>query len=132
MRRCFNSPGKSRFVFLLPLGLLMLSMAVFAWGLQYKLSLYKTHQSITHVAPEAKLLSQKERPVTGQAVDAAPTPLPLPAALPAALLLLAMTATTPGLFQTAGRYLPARSRERAAAPLPLRYRAVFFRPPPVR
>jgi hypothetical protein len=129
MRALFKSPGKSRFVFLLPIGLLMLSTAVFAWGLQYKLSLYKNPQSITHLAPEAKLLSQKERPIVGLAVDAPPTPLPIPVVFPA-LLLLAMTGMTPALLQTAARYLPTRSRERAAAPLPVRFRAVFFRPPP--
>ena len=41
--------------------LLMLGLAVFAWGLHYKLSLYRSaaaHQR----QPAAKLLSQKERP----------------------------------------------------------------------
>jgi hypothetical protein len=46
---------KRSFAFLLPLSFLMLSMAVFGWGLQYKLSLYKAKNSITHSVPEAKV-----------------------------------------------------------------------------
>jgi hypothetical protein len=127
MRAFAISRGK-RFAFLFPLGLLMLSMAVFAWGLQYKLSLYKVKQSITHMAPEAKLLSQKERPVIGQAIDAAPTDVPPPAVLPVLLFLT----IAPVLFPRVTQFLQAGSRERAAAPLPLCIRSVFFRPPPVR
>jgi hypothetical protein len=123
-----NSPGKRVLACLLPLGLLTLAMAVFAWGLQYKLSLYKSKQSIAHLAPEAKLLSQKERPVTGQAMDVPPTDMPALPLLPA-LLTLTMT---PGLYRATARYVRTGSRERAPAPPPLCLRAVFFRPPPVR
>jgi hypothetical protein len=38
-----------------------LIFAVFAWGLKYKLSLYRTPHSISHTIPEAKLLSNQER-----------------------------------------------------------------------
>jgi hypothetical protein len=48
----------SRSAFLL-LGLAF-SIFVFAWGLQYKLSLYDPPQAITHQIPEAKLLSKNE------------------------------------------------------------------------
>lgn len=41
--------------------LLGLSVAVFAWGLKYKLSLYDPPQSISHSIPAAKLLSKDER-----------------------------------------------------------------------
>jgi hypothetical protein len=37
-----------------------LAIAVFAWGLQYKLSLYDPPQAISHRIPEAKLLSRNE------------------------------------------------------------------------
>ena len=47
-------------------------MAVFGWGLQYKLSLYQGKDSISHLAPEAKLLSQKERPTAAQAANPPP------------------------------------------------------------
>jgi len=104
----------------------MLAMAVFAWGLQYKLSLYKSKQSIEHLAPVAKLLSQKERPVTGPAIDALPKNMPALPLLPA-LLMLAMT---PVLCQATTRYLRTGSRERAPASPPPCLQAVFRRPPP--
>jgi hypothetical protein len=61
-----NTRRKRYFAFLLSFGLLTLSMAVFGWGLQYKLSLYQGRSSVAHLTPEAKLLSQKERPLLGQ------------------------------------------------------------------
>jgi hypothetical protein len=39
-----------------------LALAVFTWGLQYKLSLYDPPQAISHRMIEAKLLSEEERP----------------------------------------------------------------------
>ena len=44
------------------LGVLMLAFAVFGWGLHYKLSLYDRSGSSCSQAPDAKLLSEKERP----------------------------------------------------------------------
>lgn len=41
--------------------LLCLALFVFAWGLQYKLSLYDPPQSQSHSVPAAKLLSKNER-----------------------------------------------------------------------
>jgi hypothetical protein len=41
--------------------LLCLALFVFAWGLQYKLSLYDPPQSQSHSIPAAKLLSKNER-----------------------------------------------------------------------
>jgi hypothetical protein len=38
-----------------------LGLAVFAWGLQYKLSLYDPPHSVAHRMPEAKLLSKNEQ-----------------------------------------------------------------------
>jgi hypothetical protein len=45
----------------LSLAFLGLGLAVFAWGIQYKLSLYDPPQSVTHRIPEAKLLSKDEK-----------------------------------------------------------------------
>lgn len=42
------------------LGFLGLSVCVFAWGLQYKLSLYDPAQAASHKIPQAKLLSGNE------------------------------------------------------------------------
>ncbi len=50
-----------------------LALAVFTWGLQYKLSLYDPPHAISHSMPQAKLLSKKERvssPVTSGVGDA--------------------------------------------------------------
>lgn len=44
------------------MGMLLLAVAVFAWGLQYKMSLYNPSSGLAASAPHAKLLSQKERP----------------------------------------------------------------------
>ena len=109
------------------LGLLMLSAAVFGWGLQYKLSLYQGKDSISHQMPEAKLLSQKERPAVGQAVSAGPTELPAFALLP---IFLVVTVAS-GLFRAAARYLRTGSVERFRPPLPPCLQAIFLRPPPV-
>jgi len=45
--------------------LAVLSISLFSWGLAYKLSLYRSHQSPPKIVA-AKLLSQKERPVAAQ------------------------------------------------------------------
>ena len=122
-----NSSGNRRRAVFLPLGLLMLSLAVFGWGLQYKLSLYQGKGSIAHLTPEAKLLSQKERPAAAQALDARSPEL---AAFPlfAALLLVAVASV---LRQAAARYLRTGSMERSRPPRPPCVQAIFFRPPPV-
>jgi len=44
------------------MGMLLLAVAVFAWGLHYKMSLYNTSNGLTASVPHAKLLSEKERP----------------------------------------------------------------------
>lgn len=40
---------------------LWLALAVFAWGLQYKLSLYDPPQAASHQMPHAKLLSEDQQ-----------------------------------------------------------------------
>jgi hypothetical protein len=106
-----------RCAFLLPLGLLMLSMAIFGWGLQYKLSLYQGESSIAHLTPEAKLLSQKERPMEPPALPVFP-----------ALLMVTLAASS---CQAAARYTRTGSIEKSRAPLPACVHVLFFRPPPV-
>ena len=121
-----NSAGNRRAV-LLPLGLLMLSLAVFGWGLQYKLSLYQGKNSITHLAPEAKLLSQKERPAATQGLGARFPEVPAFPAF-AAFVLVAVASL---LRQAAVRYVRTGSMERSRPPRPPCLQAVFLRPPPV-
>ena len=52
-----NRPKLSRFSFVF----LGLAISVFAWGLQYKLSLYDPPHCSSHEIPEAKLLSRNEQ-----------------------------------------------------------------------
>jgi hypothetical protein len=127
LQRLRNSWRNGHRAFLLALGLLMLSAAVFGWGLQYKLSLYHGKDSISHQIPEAKLLSQKERPTTGQVVSVRPAELPAFHLFPALIIVTAAS----GLFQAAARYVRTGSLERSRAPLPPCLQAIFLRPPPV-
>jgi hypothetical protein len=48
------------------LGSVGLSVCVFAWGLQYKLSLYDPSQEASLKIPQAKLLSENERSVIAE------------------------------------------------------------------
>jgi hypothetical protein len=105
----------------------MLAMAVFGWGLQYKLSLYQGKDSIAHLTPEAKLLSQKERPLVVQVLSDRPTALPALPIFPA-LLIVTLAAV---LSQAAARYARSGGVERSQAPLPPCLQAIFLRPPPV-
>ena len=119
--------GKRHCAFLLSFGLLVLSMAVFGWGLQYKLSLYQGKSSIAHLTPEAKLLSQKERPLVGQVQSTRPAEPPAFPVFPALL----MVTLAVSLCHAAVRYIRTGSTEKSRAPLPACIHAIFFRPPPV-
>src|ERR1039458_5292856 len=48
------------------LAFLGLAFCVFAWGLQYKLSLYDPPQTSSHQIPKAKLLSRDEQSSTAE------------------------------------------------------------------
>jgi hypothetical protein len=52
----------------LNLGILLLLLAVFGWGVQYKTSLYAEQVPSHHSEPPAKLLSEAERADAAQAV----------------------------------------------------------------
>lgn len=55
--------------------LAVLSLLLFSWGLAYKLSLYGSHELPPKMVA-AKLLSQKERPVTAQSSEVLPPIVP--------------------------------------------------------
>jgi hypothetical protein len=55
----FGSPTRRKSPALLVF--LLLGFTVFLWGIQYKLSLYRS-EAVQRAIPAAKLLSQKERP----------------------------------------------------------------------
>ena len=79
------------------------------------------------MTPEAKLLSQKERPLVGQVQT---TRLVEPPAFPVFPALLMVTLA--GRFvPAAARYTRTRSLEKSRVPLPACVHAIFFRPPPV-
>jgi hypothetical protein len=49
--------------------IIMLLISVFSWGIQYKVSLYDVPARKSGRVPEAKLLSQKERPVLSASAE---------------------------------------------------------------
>lgn len=102
----------------------MLALAVFSWGVRYKLSLY---HPVVHMSA-AKLLSQRERPATMEAARLAADPLPAPQPLPFFALAL-------GALFAALRVLKPEFLHRELRRLFPRRQAsqsfFFFRPPPV-
>ena len=113
-----NTRRKRRWAFLLSFGLLTLSMAVFGWGLQYKLSLYQAKGSTAHLTPEAKLLSQKERPTVGQTQATRPVEPPASPIFPA-LLIVTLAAS---LCQAVARYTRTGSVEKSRPRCPPAFR----------
>jgi hypothetical protein len=110
-----------------------LAFCIFAWGMQYKLSLYDPPQAASHEMPKAKLLSKNERatvtenpllksgPVSGKTIQAVLVSVFLP-------LLLALTVFSPRApinKEDWDSEQPWRLRIRASL------NAFFFRPPPV-
>ena len=117
-----TSTDRQRRALLLPLGLLMLSISVFGFGLQYKLSLYQNESSTQPRTAEAKLLSQKERPVAAQAPSRlAEAPIWQP------VLFVALSFAA---FQLVRRYRRLQSLQIERPPRPSCYRFIFVRPPP--
>jgi hypothetical protein len=107
-----------------------LTICVFSWGLGYKLSLYKPHQSNAHLIIQAKLLSKNERAVTKKSDvngDYLP-PVPTQEALPFCIALcLAAIALNPSTF-VLSRIEPAISWHRRRS---TSFTSFFFLPPPI-
>jgi hypothetical protein len=113
---------------ILALSILALAIAVFAWGLNSKLSLYKSATPPSHPVMVAKLLSNRERPAdTVVQIERAPTPFPT--VLFAAFALFACFQLD---RQRQSRWTlqcvinPQRRSVPQATP------QMFFRPPPAR
>lgn len=103
----------------------LLALAVFSWGVQYKLSLYNpgAHMSA------AKLLSQRERPATSEAVKL--TADPLVNSGPITLFALAMGVVLTGLCLL-NTNLPLQDAWHRAKVSKQPEQTFFsFRPPPV-
>ncbi|HTV04684.1 MAG TPA: hypothetical protein VME86_04895 [Acidobacteriaceae bacterium] len=122
------TPKNSRTWNIVVLSILALALAVFAWGLRYKLSLYDSAPpSVNHVAA-AKLLSNRERPAdTALLVERAITP---------SLVALCVTFTIfAGLLLDPGRHSRwtlQRVQNSQHRLIPLTSQQLFFRPPPSR
>lgn len=119
----------SRFVFTF----LGLAIAVFAWGLAYKLSLYDPPQAVSRQMPQAKLLSREEQPSVE--VSAAVQPLPpetngngLRPATPLSLLIACLAMLAGAAFLRGFRSFDPRFRPQPVLTLS----NLFFRPPPFR
>ena len=111
------------------MGMLFLAISVFAWGLQYKISLYSPSSGLYAAVPHAKLLSQKERPESNVASikqnstqDRSPVPYTI---FLFASILCALVAAV--IVQTHGLSLDKGSRQQRFAALDF----FSFRPPPV-
>ncbi len=108
-------------------GMLLLAVAVFAWGLQYKMSLYNASSGLTASVPHAKLLSQKERPEANVASirpDSTQDRLPYAILLFASIVCSLVVAVT---IQTRSLSLDKGSRQQRFAASDF----FSFRPPPV-
>ncbi len=116
------------------LGFLGLTLTVFTWGLQYKLSLYDSPHSVSRQIPAAKLLSRNEQTkLSDRSLISIARPvlrrIPVHLILPAIALFFSVQLNRFG--ETAcGEDGPKGShqqRVRSFASLT----AFFFRPPPV-
>lgn len=122
----FNSSARRRSV-VTALGILTLALAVFGWGVQYKLSLYDAPSGHTVSVAQAKLLSPKERSVAARA----PAMFLPDTQAPLAVVLAFITIASLGLFHgpSARR---AGSREDDPLGIDRRVSSTYFsfRPPP--
>jgi len=108
-----------------------LAACIFAWGLQYKLSLYDPPQSISHQIPKAKLLSKNEQSSSSESpfVSRTRTSSRVIYTVPTVfsfLLLLIISILNPSIS--------SQREQRASRLRPLRrahLRTHFVRPPPV-
>jgi hypothetical protein len=113
------------------LGFIALAVAVFIWGLGYKLSLYDPPQAKSHQIPQAKLLSKNEQAIAVQSPllkNAKDPSTPVPRVLPGITLLLAVAFRLLRLpfFRLCGlKTAVVRVRRDFAA-----LTSFFFRPPP--
>ena len=123
--RCPNRLSLSRFSF----AVFGLALSVFAWGLQYKLSLYDPVQAVSHTIPEAKLLSKDEQAAVTTGSTIADT------RMPAELVYLFAAAFVFLLVQILSVFPAERRAEQDhrrpwSVSCAASMNAFFFRPPP--
>jgi len=120
---------RSKFSQLMALATVLLGLAVFLWGLGYKLSLYDLPSNpSTHMA-QAKLLSQKERPSATQGLEQFSPKAPRFSRIIVAIFLLAASCFSAFSIQT-NRTLFATHRAPKRCDDFL-WTVFAFRPPPV-
>ena len=103
----------------------LLALAVFSWGVRYKLSLYNPNAHMS----AAKLLSQRERPATSETVKLATDPLIN--SEPVTFFALAMGVALAGLC-ILDASLPLKDAwHQEQTPKQPEQAFFFFRPPPV-
>ena len=103
----------------------LLALAVFSWGVRYKLSLYNPDAHMS----AAKLLSQRERPATSETVKLATDPLVN--SEPVTFFALAMGVALAGLC-ILDASLPLKDAwHQEQTPKQPEQAFFFFRPPPV-
>lgn len=126
---CTNRARFSR----LDLLLLGVALAVFAWGLQYKLSLYDSPQSSSRDVVQAKLLSKEEQSKPGGELIA--VALRAAAYARCAVLETLLLASSLLLLRLQRRPSTPVGEAAGVRPGPLRPHrglpAFFFRPPPI-
>jgi hypothetical protein len=102
----------------------MLALAVFSWGVRYKLSLYNP---AAHMSA-AKLLSQRERPATIESARLAADPAVN--LEPVTFFALAMGVVLAWLWSLKRVFSPKIARYRVQLPKRPVQTFFFFRPPP--
>ena len=105
-----------------------LSIAVFAWGLRYKTSLYNSAPPPSHHMLAAKLLSNRERPADAVVQIERAT-------APTLIAVCAVFAVFTGLLfdpKRQSRWTLQRAQNPQRRPIPSASPQVFFRPPPSR
>jgi hypothetical protein len=110
---------------------LCLALFVFAWGLQYKLSLYDPPHSESHSIPAAKLLSKNERASVSENVLLTSADVSGKAKHSVFAQLYVLLILSLGFCIALSRRPRLRLPERFIAPSPYSgLTAFFFRPPP--
>jgi len=113
---------------LVSLGTLLLVVAVFAWGVQYKTSLYKPASKTSPHIKEVKFLSNKERPSLSHAELAFASIAQRILTVVFACLVGAMLV---GLDPLRSAYAKGNVRDTEQLPKQPSQSFFFFRPPPV-
>lgn len=103
----------------------MLALAVFSWGVRYKVSLYNPANHMS----AAKLLSQRERPTTVESAKLVADPVVLPGVR--SLIAIAMGVMLAALWSLKPVFLAKSADRPTQLPKQPSHTFFFFRPPPV-